>query len=117
MEPPKAAEQVSVDDFFQIDVRVGTVVRAEPFPEVRKPAYKLWIDFGQADVRQSSAQITDLYALDDLPGRLVVAATNLPPRRIAGFESHVLVLGCLDAKGRVALLTPDRDVPLGGRVH
>ncbi len=107
----------TIEDFEQVDLRVGRVVTAEPFPEARKPAYKLTIDFGPLGLRRSSAQLTDLYELDELPGRLVVAVVNFPPRRIAGFVSEVLVLGVPDAEGRVVLLAPERDVPLGGRVY
>ncbi len=107
----------TIEDFEQVDLRVGRIVAADPFPEARKPAYKLTIDFGPLGLRRSSAQLTDLYELDELPGRLVVAVVNFPPRRIASFVSEVLVLGVPDAKGRVTLLTPERDVPLGGRVY
>jgi len=107
----------TIDDFEQLDLRVGRVVAAEPFPEARKPAYKLTIDFGPLGLRRSSAQLTALYGLDELPGRLVVAVVNFPPRRIAGFVSEVLVLGLPDADGQVVLLAPERDVPLGGRVY
>lgn len=107
----------TIEDFAQVDLRVGRIVAADPFPEARKPAYKLTIDFGPLGLRRSSAQLTDLYELDELPGRLVVAVVNFPPRRIASFVSEVLVLGVSDAEGRVTLLTPERDVPLGGRVY
>jgi tRNA-binding protein len=99
-----------------LDLRAGRIVRAEPHAKARKPAYKLWIDFGPLGLKTSSAQITELYAPEDLPGRLVVAAVNLGSRRIAGFESQVLVLGVPDAAGRVVLLEPEREVPPGGRV-
>ncbi len=107
----------TIEDFEQVDLRVGRIVAADPFPEARKPAYKLTIDFGPLGLRRSSAQLTDLYELDELPGRLVVAVVNFPPRRIAGFVSEVLVLGVPDAEGRVALLAPERETPLGGRVY
>jgi tRNA-binding protein len=107
----------TIDDFDQVDLRVGRIVTAEPFPEARKPAYKLTVDFGPLGVRRSSAQITIVYRRDELPGRLVVAVLNLPPRRIAGFVSDALVLGLPNAAGDVVLLTPERDVPLGGRVY
>ncbi len=97
-------------------MRVGRVLRAEPHERARKPAYKLWIDFGPYGVKTSSAQLTALYRPEDLVGRLVVAAVNLGEKRIAGFVSEVLVLGVADAEGRVVLLTPEREVPLGGRV-
>ena len=102
--------------FEGLDLRVGRVRRAEPNQRARKPAYKLWIDFGPLGVKRSSAQITDLYAADGLEGRLVVAAVNLGTRNVAGFASEVLVLGLPDERGRVVLLAPERDVPLGSRV-
>jgi tRNA-binding protein len=108
---------MSLEAFAALDVRVGRIIRAEPNDKARKPAYKLWIDFGPLGERRSSAQLTDLYAADELAGRLVVAAMNLGPRTIAGFESEVLVLGVPDAEGHVVLLTPDSDVPLGGRMY
>ncbi len=107
----------TIEDFEQVDLRVGRIVAADPFPDARKPAYKLTIDFGPLGLRRSSAQLTDLYELDELPGRLVVAVVNFPPRRIASFVSEVLVLGVPDAEGRVALLVPEREAPLGGRVY
>lgn len=103
--------------FAQLDLRVGRVVAAEPFPAARKPAYKLTIDIGPLGLRHSSAQLTELYQVEDLAGRMVIAVVNLPPRRIAGFVSEVLVLGVPDAAGRVVLLAPDRDVPPGGRIY
>ncbi len=98
-------------------MRVGRIVRVERNAEARKPAYKLWIDFGPLGEKTSSAQLVDLYSESHLQGRLVVAAVNLGERRIAGFKSEVLVLGLPDAEGRVVLLAPERDVPLGGRVY
>ena len=103
--------------FGPLDLRVGRIVRAEPNERARKPAYKLWIDFGELGRRTSSAQVRALYAPDELVGRLVIAAMNLGVRNIAGFASEVLVLGVPDAGGEVVLLTPERDVPLGGRVY
>jgi tRNA-binding protein len=103
--------------FATLEMRVGRVVRAEPNAAARKPAYKLWIDFGPLGQKTSSAQLVDLYRAEDLAGRLVVAAVNLGTRRIAGFDSEVLVLGLPDAEGRVVLLAPERDVPPGGRVY
>lgn len=101
---------------FQIlDLRVGRVLRAEPHEKARKPSYKLWVDLGPLGVKQSSAQITDLYRPEDLVGRLVVCAVNLGAKRVAGFLSEVLVLGVPDEAGRVVLLAPDREVPLGER--
>ncbi len=101
---------------MELEMRVGRVLRAEPHEKARKPAYKLWIDFGPYGIKTSSAQITELYRPEDLVGRLVVAATNLGKKRIAGFVSEVLVLGVADAEGRVVLLQPEREVPLGHRV-
>jgi tRNA-binding protein len=106
-----------VEAFQTLDVRVGRVVRAEPNAAARKPAYKLWVDFGPLGVKTSSAQLTARYRTEELAGRLVVAAVNLGTRRVAGFASEVLVLGVPDAEGEVVLLVPERDVPLGGRVY
>lgn len=108
---------MSAAAFAALDLRVGRIVRAEPNAAARKPSYKLWIDFGPLGEKTSSAQLVDLYPLGQLTGRLVVAAVNLGTRRVAGFPSEVLVLGLPDAEGRVVLLTPERDVPLGGRVY
>lgn len=102
--------------FAMLDLRAGRILRAEPNEKARKPAYKLWIDFGPLGVKTSSAQLTELYRPEDLEGRTVVAAVNLGTRRVAGFTSEVLVLGVPDGQGRVVLLTPERDVPPGGRV-
>jgi len=113
---PELREQVTLDDFERIDVRVGRITAAQSFAAARKPAYQLTIDFGPLGLRQSSAQLTQLYCLEDLPGRLVLAVLNFPPRRIADFSSEVLVLGVPDAEGNVVLLEPERDIPLGGRV-
>ena len=103
--------------FQVLDLRVGRVLRAEPNSTARKPAYKLWIDFGPLGEKTSSAQLVDLYLPEQLVGRLVVAAVNLGTRRIAGFVSEVLVLGLPDEAGRVVLLAAEREVPLGGRVY
>lgn len=111
--PAKAT--VSFDDFQRLDIRAGRVVRAEPHPAAHKPAYKLWIDFGPLGVRQSSAQITDLYRPEDLLGRTVIAVVNLPPKRVAGFVSEVLVLGVYSQRG-VVLLAPDGPVAPGEHV-
>jgi tRNA-binding protein len=106
----------TIEDFDKIDMRVGRVVRVDDFPEARNPAWKLEIDFGpEVGVKRSSAQITH-YTREDLDGRLVVGVVNFPPRRIAGFESEVLVLGALDDEKGVVLLRPDDDVALGDRI-
>lgn len=104
-------------DFEKVQMRVGRIERAEPFPEARKPAIKLWIDFGpELGIRKSSAQLTVHYTPESLVGRRVVAVTNFPPRQIGPVMSEVLVLGVPDENGAVVLLHPDQDVPLGGRV-
>ena len=108
---------MSYQAFQQLDMRVGRIVRAEVNAAARKPAYQLWIDFGPLGEKTSSAQLTEVYPLESLVGRLVVAAVNLGDRRIAGFNSQVLVLGLPSAEGHVVLLAPERDVPLGGRVY
>ncbi|MHB1277041.1 MAG: tRNA-binding protein [Bacteroidia bacterium] len=107
---------ITLDDFSKIDMHIGTVVRAEAFPEARKPAIKLWVDFGELGVRKSSAQITDLYAAEMLLGKQVVAVTNFPPRQIGTFMSECLILGCLGNDKKVVLLRPDMDVPNGWKV-
>jgi tRNA-binding protein len=107
----------SLEDFDRLDIRVGTVVDAQPFPEARKPSIRLWVDFGGSlGIKRSSAQITVHYAPDRLIGRQVIAVVNFPPRRIAGFASEVLVLGVPDENGAVVLLRPDIRVPDGGRM-
>ncbi len=114
---------ISFDDFLKVDVRVGRIVEAEPFPEARKPAFKLRIDFGpEIGVKRSSAQITRHYTPDGLVGRLVLAVVNFPPRQIGKVMSEVLTLGVPDADGEVVLITPDQGVPgdavpLGGRLY
>jgi tRNA-binding protein len=109
--------EITWNDFDKVDIRVGEVVEAEPFPEARKPSIKLVVDFGASiGTRRTSAQLTTYYEPDALVGRQVVAVVNFPPTRIAGFKSEVLVLGVPDAAGEVVLLTPDRDVRLGGRI-
>lgn len=110
-------ETIAFDDFLKVDVRVGTVLKAEPFPEARKPAYKLTVDFGpEIGVRRSSAQITHHYGLDELVERKVAAVVNFPPRQIGPFMSEVLCLGFPDADGHVVLVGVDRAVPDGGRL-
>lgn len=108
---------LSYPEFERVEMRIGRIVRAERFPEARRPAYRLWVDLGDLGVRTSSAQITDLYDPGDLVGRQVVAVVNFPPKRIAGFVSEVLVLGAPTASGEVVLLSPERDVPPGGRIY
>jgi tRNA-binding protein len=109
-------EPISWADFERVDMRVGRVLEAEPFPEARNPAIKLRIDFGPMGIKQSSAQITLHYTPEVLVGRLVVAVVNFPPKRIAGFRSEVLVLGGVPEAGNVVLLAPDLEVPLGTRI-
>jgi tRNA-binding protein len=112
-----AGDPIAFDDFLKVDIRIGTIVAAEPFPEARKPAFKLKIDFGPAiGVKKSSAQIVDRYALDELPGRQVAAVVNFPPRQIGKFMSEVLTLGFADEEGAVILFAPDRAVPDGSRL-
>jgi tRNA-binding protein len=114
--PP--APPITFDDFLKVDIRVGRIVAAEPFPQARKPAYRLTIDFGpEIGLKKSSAQITKNHALDALPGRLVLAVVNFPPRQIGPMMSEVLTLGVPDEAGEVMLIGPDRDVPLGGRLY
>ena len=109
--------EISFDDFMAVDVRVGEIVRAEPFPEARKPAYKLWVNFGdEIGEKKSSAQITVHYSLSELVGKRVMAVVNFPPRQIGPVKSEVLVLGVPDENGSVVLITPDKDVPLGVRL-
>ncbi|MBD3664326.1 tRNA-binding protein [Sulfitobacter aestuariivivens] len=111
-------DNLSFDDFLKVDIRVGTVVRAEPFPEARKPAIKLWVDFGgEIGERKTSAQITVHYDPATLIGRQVMAVVNFPPRQIGPFMSEVLVLGVPDDDGAIVLLSPDSKVPDGGRMH
>lgn len=108
----------TIDDFLKIDMRVGRVIDAQPFPEARKPAYKLTIDFGpELGTKRTSAQITHHYTPETLLDRLVIAVVNFPPRQIGKFMSEVLVLGLPDAEGHIILLQPQQDVPVGGRVH
>ena len=109
--------EIAYDDFAAVDMRVGCVVAVEDFPEARKPAWKLTIDFGpDIGTKRSSAQITN-YAREELEGRLVVAVVNFPPRQIGPFMSEVLTLGASDEDGRIILLQPDADVPVGARIH
>lgn len=108
---------ITYDDFEKVDIRVGRITRAEPFPEARKPAFKLWVDFGgEIGEKRSSAQITKHYTLDDLVGRQVLAVVNFPPRQIGPVMSEVLVLGVPDPEGGVVLIGPGQEVPEGGRL-
>ena len=110
-------DQITYADFEKLDIRVGTVIDAQPFPEARKPAIKLWVEFGEGiGVKTSSAQLTVHYSPDRLIGRQVMAVVNFPPRRIGGFQSEILVLGVPDENGAVVLLKPDLKVPDGGRM-
>jgi tRNA-binding protein len=114
----EASETIEFADFLRVDVRVGTVVRAEPFPEARQPAFKLWVDFGpEIGTRKTSAQVTRHYVLDELIGRQVAAVVNFPAKQIGTFKSEVLVLGFPDGEGEVIMIGPDRTVPNGGRLY
>ncbi|MEE8350764.1 MAG: tRNA-binding protein [Rhodospirillales bacterium] len=109
--------EISYDDFEKVDIRVGTVTRAEPFPEARRPAIKLWVDFGPAmGEKKTSAQITKYYDPEGLIGRQVACVVNFPPRQIGKFMSEILILGFPDDAGEVVLMTPDREVPMGGKL-
>ena len=109
--------EISFDDFLKVDVRVGQIIRAEPYPEARKPAIKLWVDFGdELGEKKSSAQITRHYTPEQLIGKKVMGVVNFPPRQIGKFMSEVLVLGVPDTDGEVVLLVPDKDIPVGGRL-
>lgn len=110
--------EITFDQFLTVEVRVGTVTDAQPFPEARKPAMKLWIDFGpEIGTKKCSAQITEHYAVGSMVGRQVIAVVNFPPRQIGPFMSEVLTLGAQDERGRVVLLSPDHPVPNGARMH
>jgi tRNA-binding protein len=112
----ETAPQTTVDTFFQVDIRVGRIMTAQSIPKARKPAYELEVDFGPLGVKRSSAQLTALYAPQQLVGRQVLAVVNFPPRQVAGVESEVLVLGVPDEQNNVMLLSLERDAPLGARV-
>ena len=107
---------ITYEDFEKVEIRVGKIIKTEDFPKARKPAYKLWIDFGDLGIKKSSAQITKLYQKEDLINKSILAVTNFPPRQIADFMSEVLVLGVVLDDGEVVLIQPDREVPLGKRI-
>ena len=110
--------EITFDDFLTVDIRAGQVTRAEPFPEARKPAIKMWIDFGpELGEKKTSAQVTAHYTPEALVGRQVMAVVNFPARQIGPFMSEVLVLGVSDEQGGIVLIAPDKEVPLGGRMH
>ncbi len=115
---PHMTDKITFDDFLKVDIRVGTVREVRPFPEARKPAWQLFIDFGpEIGIRKSSAQITVHYNENDLIGRQVSAVVNFPPRQIGNFMSEILVLGFSDENGAIVLIGPERPVPNGGRMH
>ena len=109
--------QATFEDFLKVDIRVGRIIEVRPFPQARKPAYQLRLDFGELGERKSSAQLVANYSPEELEGRLALAVVNFPPRQIGPFMSEVLVLGVPDEKGNVVLLRPERDVPPGGRMY
>ena len=107
---------ITFNDFKKVEIRAGRIVKAEPFPKAQKPAYKLWLDFGESNIKQSSAQITRRYTCADIIGRTVLAVMNFPPKQVADFVSEVLVLGVIAGEGDVVLISADSEVPLGSRV-
>ncbi|MDD4923333.1 MAG: tRNA-binding protein [Dehalococcoidales bacterium] len=109
-------QSINYEDFEKIEIRAGRITRAENFPRARKPAYKLWIDFGEIGEKKSSAQITGCYSKEELIGKLVTAVVNFPPKQVADFISEVLVLGVVLNDKEVVLIQPDRDVPIGKRI-
>lgn len=108
--------EATYSDFLKLEIRVGKIIKAESFPEARQPAYKLWIDFGELGIKKSSAGLTKLYQPEDLIHQQILAVTNFPPKQVANFISEVLVLGVVMDEGKVALIKPDQDVPLGLRI-
>ena len=110
--------EITFDDFLKVDIRVGTIVKTEPYPEARRPAYKLWVDFGEPlGIKKTSAQITKHYDLEGLIGRQVAAVVNFPPKQIGRFMSEILVLGFPDQEGEVVMVGPGQTVPNGGRLY
>ena len=108
--------QITYDDFEKVEIRVGKIIKAEEFPKARKPAYKLWIDFGELGIKKSSAGITKLYNKEQLVGQMIIAVTNFPPRQVADFMSEVLVLGVVQDNNEVVLVQPERDVQVGQKI-
>ena len=108
--------QITYEHFEKVDIRAGKIIKVDDFPKARKPAYKLWIDFGELGVKKASAQITKLYRKDDLVGKFIIAVTNFPPRQIGDFMSEVLVLGVVVDDDKVVLVQPDSEVPPGKRI-
>ena len=114
----RSGTEITYDDFLKVDIRVGTIVKTEPYPEARRPAYKLWVDFGEElGTKKTSAQTTKHYDLDGLIGRQVAAVVNFPPKQIGKFMSEILVLGFPDQEGEVVMIAPERPVPNGGRLY
>jgi tRNA-binding protein len=114
----RPSQEISFDDFMKVDIRVGTITDAQPFPEARRPAFKLWVDFGpEIGTRKTSAQVTAHYEMEDLVGRQVAAVVNFPNKQIGRFMSEVLVLGFPDDQGEVVMIAPTRQVPNGGRLY
>lgn len=109
-------EEIAWDDFEKVEIRVGRIVKAELFPEARKPAYKIWADFGEFGIKQSSAQITDYYKTGDLIGKMIVGVINFPPKQIGNFKSEFLTTGFYREDGTVILVVPDGEVPLGAKL-